>query len=92
LHGDLVKSEETAIAIAELLLRSNYGVDALQEQKPLTCRDDGEFWTVEGSQNKDRADDGPGWVTMEIRKSNSQVLRFFFIWVIQPRDELPPAN
>lgn len=92
IHGDLVKNQETAIAIAELLLKSNFGVARLQEQRPLICRDSGDFWTVEGSQNKDRAKQGPGWVTIEIRKSNAQILRLFFIWVIPDQREPPSAN
>jgi len=74
LHGDLVGNGSTAVAVAEIIIRANYGDDVLSEQRPLLVSDRGEYWLVEGSRNASRAVEGPGKVVVRLSKADARVI------------------
>jgi hypothetical protein len=50
--GDIVPDEKTALAVVEVLVRSKYGEDIFEQNRPWTVRRDGDFWLVDGKEKK----------------------------------------
>jgi hypothetical protein len=44
-----VKTREQAVSIAEPILKSAYGADAIDRQKPLVAKQNGDVWVVRGT-------------------------------------------
>jgi len=76
-YGDLIKDKETAIALAEVLIKSKFGDQVLAIQRPLNATADDDFWVVEGSVTKDpkKALEGP--VILRINKADLAVEEFY---------------
>jgi hypothetical protein len=77
LYGDLIKDAATAIALAEVLVKNNFGDDVLKKQRPLKATADGDFWIVEGSVTKDPAKQPEGPVILRINKADLTVDEFY---------------
>lgn len=73
LHGGLITTVELAVGIGELLCEAHYGKDGLAEQKPLFAVDNGTYWRVEGSLNRDGKVQGRGNFYLSIEKYDGRV-------------------
>ena len=71
----LVPDEKTAIALVEALIRGKYGDKALEENRPLTVRRDGEFWVILGKERKPT----PLITTVRINRADARVDLFMVI-------------
>jgi hypothetical protein len=89
IHGDLVKDAGTAVALAEVLVESNFGVSKLEAQRPLVAYENGNFWIVEGSLNKERSVEGPGKLVVKIEKADASILYLGFDYVVISRSSPP---
>jgi hypothetical protein len=76
-YGDLIKDKETAIALAELLIKSKFGDQVLTAQRPLNAKTDGDFWIVEGSVTKDSTQSLEGPVILRVNKADLTVEEFY---------------
>lgn len=72
--GGLITKQDSALALAELIIASAYGAEELDRQMPLSVADEDDRWLVAGSFNQDRQCDQSGPVTLSIRKSNAAVI------------------
>jgi hypothetical protein len=73
MYGDCIKDNDTAVAVAEVLVARNLGNDVLQKQKPLTAREDGDAWIIEGSAAKIQPKPGMGPVIVRLTKADAKV-------------------
>lgn len=65
---DVVQNEGTAVALAEVLIRGRVGDAALERNRPLSVRTEGEFWVVEGK--------NPHLTGLRISRVDARVDRF----------------
>lgn len=77
LNEDMVSDAETAIELVEVLIRRNYGDDALKAQQPLSARDDGKYWWVEGPPNALEKSTGVGPVHVQLKKADAGVASLY---------------
>lgn len=79
--GVQLATREVAVGLAELLLKSSYGADELEIQRPLIAKDGGDRWIIEGSRRfgqakTDRDDVDFGKIEIVIAKSDCRILKF----------------
>jgi|SRR5215469_13008836 len=78
--GKDMASPEIALGLAELLIKEIHGEEHFKTQLPLKVTDGGDRWIVKGSRRGEDYPVEPGVlhqdeVTIEIRKSNCEVLK-----------------
>ena len=84
--GKTMASREIALAMAEMLIKEDYGEEHFKTQLPLQIFDDGDRWRVEGSRRGEDYEVPDGQlhedkVVIEIRKVNCEVLKIVrFVW------------
>lgn len=69
--SDIVSNAKLAIKIAELLCEALYR--DLEKQRPLHAADEGTYWRVEGSRNRDGAINGRAEFFVSIGKNDCQI-------------------
>jgi hypothetical protein len=71
-------SADLAMKIAELILRSVHGDATFENQLPLTLKDGGDRWIIEGTAHRasspDLEDPKGGYLTITLQKSNCRIL------------------
>lgn len=78
LNVEMVKDTETAIELAEVLFRRQYGVDSLQLQQPLSAKDEGDYWTISGTSDALDPSDQLGPIHIELMKADASIVSFQF--------------
>lgn len=84
--GKTMASREIALAMAEMLIKKDYGEEHYQTQLPLHVFDDGDRWRIEGSRRGEDYEVPEGQLhqdkaVIEIRKLNCEVLKLVrFVW------------
>jgi hypothetical protein len=78
LSGDIVGHADMAIELAEVLLRRGFGEDCLKAQQPLSARDAGEYWAIDGKADALEAATGTGPVKIELKKADASVASLYF--------------
>jgi len=78
LNDDMAPDAETAIALAETLIRRRYGEDSLSAQQPLSARDAGKYWAIDGTPDAVEPDSGFGPVRIEVRKVDAGFAALYF--------------
>ncbi|HTI88455.1 MAG TPA: NTF2 fold immunity protein [Alphaproteobacteria bacterium] len=73
MYGDSVKDTDSAVALAEVLVARNFGKSVLEKQQPLTAREDGDAWIIEGSAAKIQPKPGMGPVIVRLAKADAKV-------------------
>ena len=76
--GDLVKNTETAVELAAILIRRNFGEDSLKEQQPLSAHEDGDYWSVDGTPTMMKNTSGFGSVRVRIKKTDASVASLYW--------------
>jgi hypothetical protein len=73
--GNLVTDDITAVTLAETLISRKYGEETLIKNRPLKAREEGEFWVVEGKDQK------PGVLktTVRINKADARIDEFLVV-------------
>jgi len=74
----MVDDAEMAIELAEVLIRRRFGDDSLKAQQPLSARDAGEFWVIEGIPNASELATGLGPVRIELKKADASIASLYF--------------
>lgn len=92
LLGDLVNDAKTATALTAVLVSNNFGDDVLRRQEPLSASDGGDYWTIEGSFNRDRTSEGVGKLIAKVNKADARVISLMFDYVLIPPAEPPKGN
>lgn len=87
-YGDAVKDEATALALAEVLIRSKFGEKELERQLPLSVRTDEDCWIIEGSYNKDESKVGEGPAIIRMNKAHATI-ESMYLRLITPPGYLP---
>lgn len=82
LKGGLVNNPEIATRIAELVIANAYGQEQLDKQRPLTATEQDDRWLIEGSYNRERAQEGPGAARISISKRDAQILELTIPYVV----------
>ena len=77
INGNMVNDAITAIDLASVLIRHRYGEEFLKVQQPLSTRDDGEFWLVDGPPNAVETKSGIGPIHIRLKKSDASVAGLF---------------
>jgi hypothetical protein len=54
---------------------------------PLTVSDEGSTWLIQGSFNRDHANEGPGPFKLEVQKRDAKVLDMGFEWILKAPDK-----
>jgi hypothetical protein len=86
-YGDMVKDAATAIELAAVLIRRNCGASSLNGQEPLTAREEGAYWWVDGAAKKTKTSLGPGPVHVKLKKTDASVASLY--WTLLP--EVPDS-
>lgn len=85
-------SSDIALKLAEMLFRYHAGDAATEAQLPLTVKDQGEAWQVEGTFRKyastDMSDRSGGQFVVVIRKLNGEILDFERLLIL-PQSGIP---
>jgi hypothetical protein len=86
MQGGLIRSADVAIQIAEVLGEAHYGMEEFARQKPLIAVDNGSYWRVEGSLNRDGKSQGRGNFFLSIDKYDGRVVDIG-TWLRNPQGE-----
>lgn len=73
MHGGLIATAELAVKMGEILCEAHYGKEGLATLKPLFAVDNGSYWRVEGSLNRDGKVQGYGNFYLSIDKYDGRV-------------------
>ncbi len=90
--GQHLVARETALEVAKLLLRDNYGQAELDSQLPLTITDGGDCWMIRGCKRRNMRAATPANDVREadfvitITKSDCRVLKLAFEGALTPLD------
>lgn len=87
-ENNIVGLSTIAIKIGEILCEALYGDVA--QQRPLSVMDNGNFWRVEGSYNRDGARNEPSDFFMSIQKADGAVTDIGQWWRYQPHPSVVP--
>lgn len=78
LTGPIAEDAETAIALAETLIRQRFGEETVKTQWPLSAHDAGEFWAITGPPDAVQPTSGVGPVRIEVRKADAGISALYF--------------
>jgi hypothetical protein len=84
LYGDALKDEATALAVAEILIRSSFGDAELLRQRPLKIKSEDQSWIIEGSFNAEGKTVGEGPVVVRLNKADATVETLFLKLITPP--------
>ncbi len=73
-RGGVVFDSDLAVKIGEALCEGHYGKEELERQRPLSAIDNGTYWRIEGSWNRDRKIDGPAAFFLSIEKRDGRII------------------
>jgi len=96
-NGDMIDDAETAIEIASVFVRRRFGEEFLKVQQPLSARDDGEFWWVDGPLNAFEKKTGLGSVHLKLKRSDASVAALLCLPAeelkkMRPKGRTPPPK
>jgi hypothetical protein len=86
LVGGIVTDSDTAISIAQIILKKLYGIEESERQQPLTAEEQSGSWVVTGSYNRGRKVEGPGYFSIIIQKKDCKIIdvRLDYVMNIPP--------
>lgn len=90
-NGDMVEDADTAIGLASVLIRRRSGEEFLKIQQPLSARDDGEFWWVDGASDAFEEKTGLGSIHIQLKKADASVAAMF-CWPAEQLKKLRPKG
>jgi hypothetical protein len=90
LNGGVITTAETAIEVAEALIKGSYGEEELAAQRPLKAEEEAGFWILTGSRvpEKDKDYDG-GPVKVILDRHSGQVIDISATAVLRSPIPLP---
>lgn len=97
-NGDMIENAETAIELASVLIRHRHGEEFLKIQQPLSARDNGEFWWVDGPLNAFEKKTGLGSIHIQLKKLDASVTAMFCLpaeelkKMMRPKNKTPPPK
>jgi NTF2 fold immunity protein len=76
LDMNIVKDGETAIELAEVIIRHQHGSQFLKLQQPLSVKDDGDNWIIDGAPDALDSSNHTGPMHIKLMKADASVLSF----------------
>lgn len=72
--GVIVNASDLAVHLAKVYISNLYGEDELTRQLPLSARDEGDIWVIEGSFNSGAQNEGTGPVRITLGKADGRLI------------------